>query len=91
MFIKCHAEFRNPELSDAEWDMLSDKDKRENIQMRKMRFDPQQVQTYNTHWTPNKSTLWFKSNETWVVDMTVEQLDKIMDGLQNKAQLINKN
>lgn len=91
MFIRCNAEFRNPEISEVEWDNMSDSEKRNNIQMRKMRFNPDTVQSYNEHSTLTKTTLWFKNSEAWTIDLTVDQLDKIMDGIQNNVQLFFKN
>lgn len=82
MFIKCNSFFRKSGVTDSEIEIAeANGDSDHLFEWRKYRFYLDDVSGYNEHSNPNRTTLRLKSdpNFTYTIDMTVGQLDKIID------------
>jgi hypothetical protein len=77
MWIKTKARFRSG-ISDVEWDMYSDEQKRDNCEPRDFRFNTDDIMYYNTS-LDGQTTIHFRHySDSITVEMTTAQLDQFI-------------
>lgn len=79
MWIHTIAKFRNGEIPDVEWDLMSEEDQEENCVDRQFRFKPEELIVYNEAMY-NRTTLRFKSGYEVTVCNTIQEMEKLIEG-----------
>lgn len=76
-WIKTDAWFRDKNISDDMWESFSEEQRERNIHLTPFRFLSSEVFAYNAAVDGSGVTLRFKNGYDIVVDMKLEQADKI--------------
>lgn len=76
MWIRTTAKFRSG-IPDVEWDMMDEDQQEDSCTIRKFRFNTDRLEAYNES-KYGITTIRMKSGYELTVDLTVEELDKII-------------
>lgn len=78
MFIHCNAYFRD-EMSDVEYDLLSNEQRMSACSPRAFRFRLEELVSYNAASDPSCTTIRLKNGWDIITDLSIKKLDAIID------------
>lgn len=93
MFIKCNAKYRKEEVTDIEFDAMTEQQQAECSGWYRFRFDPTTIVCYNECDNGKHTRMYVRylEAEQHIIDIPIEKLDKILEDLNIKFSNITNN